>query len=187
MILYKNQDSQILKNFTEKELFCKSPDCPESHNFDNRLLIIQDIRDYYTKKGYDIKIHISSSFRTSLGNLLCGGAKNSMHLIGKALDFQIVGKDAAKVKSDYINQIKEKKYLFEKLRKGGISGMGIYPTFFHIDCRDESDNTAFNSSDKYGKYSFWNNFENSSDMEITRSGRPLLFVLLIIIILRIVL
>jgi uncharacterized protein YcbK (DUF882 family) len=142
MILYKNQDSQILKNFTEKELFCKSPDCPESHNFDNRLLIIQDIRDYYTKKGYDIKIHISSSFRTSLGNLLCGGAKNSMHLIGKALDFQIVGKDAAKVKSDYINQIKEKKYLFEKLRKGGISGMGIYPTFFHIDCRDESDNTA---------------------------------------------
>lgn len=65
-------------------------------------------------------IILTSGYRTEHTNRITeGAAQNSMHLYGKAADVQMPGIP--------IN------YLARLLRINGGSGIGIYPTFVHVD------------------------------------------------------
>lgn len=70
-------------------------------------------------------VNVVSGYRCHTHNTKVGGAKNSQHMHGRAADIMVDGmspKDVAVTASTYVPQ----------LRNGGI---GVYPTFTHIDVR----------------------------------------------------
>ncbi len=128
MILYKNSNRQITKNFTEKELFSKSPDAPDSHDLSDRAINgIQIIRDYF-----GVPVYVTSTYRTEQHNKSIGGASNSQHLKSTAIDGTF--KDDA-IMAKYHAEIESQGPLYQKLIAAGILGFGLYDNFFHIDSR----------------------------------------------------
>ena len=80
--------------------------------------ILQAIRNHYGKA-----VHINSAYRTPAYNKKVGGATYSQHLYGTAADIRINGvkpKDLAA----YIETLMP-----------NYGGIGIYPTFVHVDIR----------------------------------------------------
>lgn len=76
---------------------------------------------------WDSPIIINSAYRTESYNKFVGGAVNSQHLLGKALDLQPPA-DITVV--DFYNTLKS------QYKKLGIKGLGRYKTFCHVDIRD---------------------------------------------------
>ena len=82
------------------------------------VVILQKIRDHYGKA-----VNINSAYRTPTYNKKVGGATYSQHLYGTAADIRINGvkpKDLAA----YIETLMP-----------NYGGIGIYPTFVHVDIR----------------------------------------------------
>lgn len=72
------------------------------------------------QQGYSIKdVKITSFWRNYVP---VGGSKNSLHLVGKAIDFKV--KNGQKF-ADYVLKNKEK--------FGYIGGLGVYDTHIHLD------------------------------------------------------
>lgn len=69
----------------------------------------------------NVPIHITSGYRSPKQNKLCGGAKLSQHLVGKAADIWCDGITPEKIaeKASHI-----------------FGGIGIYKTFTHVDTRN---------------------------------------------------
>lgn len=84
------------------------------------LSIMARAQRWLRLNGYDEPIIVTSGYRTVATNAMLEGASlNSMHLYGKAVDI--------KLKSLSPNHVGE---IF---RAFGARGVGIYPTFTHID------------------------------------------------------
>ena len=75
---------------------------------------------------------ITSAYRSPEYNARVGGASNSMHKQGKAIDVVQTGK------SD-----DQRKKFIEAALSMGIHGFGVYSTFTHIDIRDPNDKAAW--------------------------------------------
>jgi len=99
------------------------------------------IRDF-TKEP----VVINSSYRTTLCNKKSGGAPNSYHLLGKALDLNC-GSSLSLVTADIIS----KGPLYRSLRQCGLNGFGIASSFLHIDTRP----IGAMADPDYGSYSLW--------------------------------
>ena len=70
---------------------------------------------------------VTSGYRCPKHNALMGGAKNSLHVQGKAADVQIPGLT--------VKEMYELACQVEGFKKGGL---GVYPEgFIHVDVRDE--------------------------------------------------
>lgn len=107
---------QLTKNFNLQEFQDKSTG---EVKVDTELVIkIQALR---SKVGKPIKIN--SGYRTEEHNQEVGGVVNSQHRLGKAADIVVSGYSPEKIAS-----------LAEEV---GFRGIGIYPTFTHIDTRDQ--------------------------------------------------
>lgn len=87
------------------------------------VVMFERIRHYFGSKP----ININSAFRTISYNKSVGGATNSQHIHGKALDLQ--PPSGVSVKSFYLE-------LFNNASWLGIRGLGKYKTFCHVDIRD---------------------------------------------------
>jgi uncharacterized protein YcbK (DUF882 family) len=83
---------------------------------------LQVLRDYLGKP-----IKINSGYRSPAHNAKVKGAKNSMHVKGKAADIVVQGYTPTQLAAVIFKLIEEK-----KIRQGGV---GIYPTFVHYDIR----------------------------------------------------
>ena len=70
------------------------------------------------------KLRVNSAFRSASYNSGVGGAKNSMHTHGRALDVSYSGIGTSKA---------EKIRFAQMAAKNGFVGFGLYPTFMHID------------------------------------------------------
>ena len=106
---------QISKNFKLKEFQCK--DGSQLVKIDSQLLHkLQALRDEIGRP-----VIINSGYRTESHNKAVGGAKNSYHMQGKAVDIKING-----LKPEEIAKIAE---------KIGFTGIGIYKNFTHLDIR----------------------------------------------------
>ena len=106
---------QLTKNFRLQEFLTKNKkDTTTKIN----LKIILELQNLRTIFGSPIGI--SSSYRSPSYNKSVGGAKNSQHLYGNALDTYPINKD---IKGWLSCVVKNKK-------QGGV---GHYPTFVHID------------------------------------------------------
>jgi uncharacterized protein YcbK (DUF882 family) len=86
------------------------------------LTKLQTIRDII-----DIPLVVNSGFRCKKHNQeLPNSSPNSQHLLGKAVDISASNLTA-----------KQKYKLMWLAQRVGMKGIGIYPTFFHFDTRDD--------------------------------------------------
>lgn len=150
MLVTRNDQTNITPNFKVSEFYSTSPDAPKSHFIDDRLpQILEAIRTFY-----GVPVRITSSFRTqrhqhflTLNN---GGAKNSYHCKGLAIDFEFA-KNESTYMNMFSNEVRKRGQLWQKLRSLGLSGIGLYGGFIHIDVRPE----AGNQKDHFGTFAFW--------------------------------
>jgi len=141
--LSRGSKKRINPVFCVSEFFCKCPDFMDfCHPFDDILFKAAMLIRYFTKEP----VTINSSYRTPLCNKKCGGAPDSYHLLGKALDLNC-GAALEAVTADIVS----KGPLYHSLRQCGINGFGISPEFLHIDTR-----ACGSAPDpEFGSYSLW--------------------------------
>lgn len=146
-MLIRNSNEKISKNFRMAEFYSTSSDAPEEHYFDDRIpVILQEIRDYFL-----CPVRVTSTFRTQAHQIQISGKKTSAHCLGIACDFTMRSKEL----SEFIYSIRTRGYWYESLREAGISGIGLYDSFVHIDTRTQENYPYFNATDQWGKVSLW--------------------------------
>ena len=134
-MLVSNVNTPVTPNFTQAELYSKSPDAPSVHFLDDRAIeALQYIRELSNSP-----IRVTSTYRTPEFNPLIGGSSRSQHLAGKAIDFQWYSDNDAELKRLKGEFLKEGSLLRENLFQMGVRGFGFYETFVHLDVRDSQD------------------------------------------------
>jgi len=110
--------------FTEQELACKGTDeCDMHSEFMEKLIAVRE--------DYNEPMIITSGYRHLAYNDTIGGAKNSPHLYGRAVDVKVVGGDALE--------------LIGAALRHGMTGIGVKQRgdhdrrFIHIDDMPQSD------------------------------------------------
>ena len=110
--------------FTEEELKCKGTDeCLMDEEFMARLVAL--------RKEFNEPMVISSGYRHESYNQVIGGARNSPHLYGKAVDVLVSGRTAYR--------------LMKMAMQHGFTGIGISQRgphdgrFLHIDTMESSE------------------------------------------------
>lgn len=116
----KDSNTKLSNNFRVREFACCDGSDPVF--IDPALVeILQKVRDHFGKAVY-----INSGYRTvSYNKKLDGSATKSQHLYGMAADISIKGIAPAEVH----------KFVCTLLPNSG--GIGLYPSFVHIDTRTE--------------------------------------------------
>lgn len=113
----KDGNKKVSENFRVREFACTDGSDPLF--IDTELVaVLQKVRTHFGKS-----VTITSAYRTPTKNKACGGSPYSQHLYGRAADVKISGVSPKKVAAYAETLLKN---------KGGI---GIYPTFTHIDVR----------------------------------------------------
>ena len=116
---------KLTKNFYLKEFASKDgaeTPCEMQVNLKEVAINLQILRDYF-----GLPITINSGYRSPAHNRSVGGASKSQHLLGKAADIQISGKNSIEIKNTIEALIRE-----GKMKNGGLSA---YPNFVHYDVR----------------------------------------------------
>jgi hypothetical protein len=141
--IHRGSSKLLTPHFRESEFFCKSVDFKkEYHLLDQSLIMAAEI----IREFVDTPVLILSSFRTFEGNKVCGGAPDSFHLKGMALDLR------CPLKQDLINtNIIHCGFLYHSLRSAGINGFGISERFLHIDTRS----FGYTPDAEFGSYALW--------------------------------
>ncbi len=135
--LFKRTDSQIEKrkkmanlagkispHFYLSEVACRDrnrtlPTGAALASAERAAELMERIRQFFG----NLPITVNSWYRTEIYNKQVGGAKNSQHVLGRAVDFTVQGVKPAEVQKRLAAVVKEL----------GIGGLGCYPTFTHID------------------------------------------------------
>jgi len=81
--------------------------------------LMERIRQFFG----NLPITVNSWYRTPEYNKQVGGAKNSQHVLGRAVDFTVEGIKPAEVQ----------KCLSAVVKELGIGGLGCYDRFTHVD------------------------------------------------------
>jgi uncharacterized protein YcbK (DUF882 family) len=109
---------KIVRDFTEEELCC--PCCKRCDISPVLLTKLQTLRDEMWHS-----LPINSGFRCESHNKKIGGSPTSKHLIGKAIDISTAGLNGS-----------QKHRIMKIAGTLGFRGIGVYPTFFHLDIRE---------------------------------------------------
>jgi zinc D-Ala-D-Ala carboxypeptidase len=110
--------------FTEQELRCQGTlECKMNQVFMDKLIKV--------RKKFNTPMVVTSGYRHPAHNMVIGGAKNSPHTYGRAVDIHVVGKDAYRLI----------KIAMDMGMKGiGVSQRGPYEKrFIHLDDMEHSD------------------------------------------------
>ena len=111
---------KLSEHFDDSEFACHHCHCLPHGGMDGELVqLLEAIREL----SGSMPMTIMSGYRCPVHNKAVGGAKSSQHMLGTAADIRIPGLSPKQVAG-----------FAEKLipNKGGI---GIYPTFTHVDVR----------------------------------------------------
>ena len=115
----KDGNTALTKNFKVREFACK--DGSDVIFISHELVeILQKIRDHFGKP-----VNINSAYRTVTYNKKVDGAAYSQHLYGAAADIQVKGISPVEVAA------------FAETLLPHSGGIGIYPTFVHVDVREK--------------------------------------------------
>ncbi len=141
--IHRGSDKLLSPHFKEYEFFSRCPDYKKNEHPLAQPLIraAEIIREFMNEPVY-----ITSTWRTAECNKISGGAPDSYHLSGKAVD--LVCPLKMKILNDAVAQ---RGYLYHLLRVAGINGFGLNDRFLHIDCRSY----GYISDKDYGSYTLW--------------------------------
>ena len=114
----KDGNKKLSTNFRVKEFACSDGSDP-IFVAPELVKVLQSIRTHFGKA-----VTITSAYRTPTRNKAVGGTTYSQHQYGTAADIKVKG-IAPKTVAQYAEKL---------LPKSG--GIGIYPTFCHIDIRE---------------------------------------------------
>lgn len=109
-----------------KELACKDGTPYPFEWRDNRAIQLAEIFEMIRSSFGSRPIKILSAYRTPSHNKKVGGARNSQHLHGRALDLK---------PPDDVSIQDLHRFIIDKARSTMIRGIGKYKTFIHIDIR----------------------------------------------------
>lgn len=127
-----------------KELECRDgTPYPSEFIEDGRVYRLAHVYETIRKILGNLPITIHSGYRTETWNKHVGGAINSQHLHGLALDIEHVKVSPA---SMYRQLLRHSVPL-------GLGGLGLYRTFIHIDIRDTPQLVAWSQYNVEGKTS----------------------------------
>lgn len=116
----KDGNLKLSENFSVKEFACK--DGSDTIKIDLDLIpLIQRFRNYV-----ETGVYFNSAYRTPSYNKKVGGATNSYHVKGQALDIPFLNS------YKYLTSREKMCAFFNTL---GVKGIIIYPTFIHVDTR----------------------------------------------------
>lgn len=121
-----------IKHFTPKEIL-NGRDVPDDllDNIIPTVKVLDVLREWYGKP-----IYINSTYRDKDYNKAVGGKPKSLHLEFNAIDFSIKNHNDLQKLYDKLNEWDGTDNLFEMLpKKRGNFGIGLYPTFIHLDTR----------------------------------------------------
>lgn len=107
----------LSRNFDRSEFKCRC-ECGRDTVDVELVKVLEEVRVRFARP-----IHISSGYRCHIHNAAIGGSKGSQHLYGRAADFSIEG----------VSPIDIAKFIDSKY--GNKYGLGIYPSWVHIDTR----------------------------------------------------
>ena len=114
----RDGNKKLSTNFRVKEFACSDGSDP-IFVAPELVKVLQSIRTHFGKA-----VTITSAYRTPTRNKAVGGTTYSQHQYGTAADIKVKG-IAPKTVAQYAEKL---------LPKSG--GIGIYPTFCHIDIRE---------------------------------------------------
>lgn len=102
------------ENFTPKEIACRGT---------GKLLVNEDALDKLQALRDKVgkPFHVNSGYRSPEHNSAVGGAPNSKHMEGIAFDISLSNLD--------------RQILYQEAMAHGFNGIGQYPSFMHIDTR----------------------------------------------------
>lgn len=122
----ETNDFQLSPNFNLKEFRCKHCGAVKLHP--KLLKLVQELRDIL-----GVPLWFTSAYRCEIHNKAVGGAKNSQHLHGRAVDIPV-----------YITGLTYWQ-LFDLVKWLGFTGIGVNPAkgYIHVDVR-EGDQVIFN-------------------------------------------
>lgn len=102
------------ENFTPKEIACRGT---------GKLLVNEDALDKLQALRDKVgkPFHVNSGYRSPEHNSAVGGAPNSKHMEGIAFDISLSNLD--------------RQILYQEAMTHGFNGIGQYPSFMHIDTR----------------------------------------------------
>ncbi len=109
--------AQVISHFRAHELACKSG----AQSFMSEILLE---RLHALREEWDRAMVIVSAYRSPAHNKAVGGAKRSYHMLGMAVDVSMRGIRA-----------RQRERFIALAEKHGFTGIGVYPTFTHIDVR----------------------------------------------------
>jgi hypothetical protein len=119
-------------HLTWQELACKDgTPYPKEFIKDGRVFKLAMMFEQIRRMCGNFPLHINSAYRTPKWNRKVGGARNSQHLQGLALDIEppenlTVAEFYDLIHSNYLEL--------------GVTGLGYYKTFVHCDCRTTPNN-----------------------------------------------
>lgn len=114
-------------HLTWKELSCKDGTAyPEKFVKDGRVFKLAQMFESIRLLAGEYPITIDSAYRTPAHNRKIGGARNSQHVEGRALDLR-------PPKTWNVNSFYE--LIRRNAKNLGIHGLGKYKTFVHVDIR----------------------------------------------------
>jgi uncharacterized protein YcbK (DUF882 family) len=115
----------LTANFSKAEWTCHdgTPVPPECA--DNVLKCARNLQVLRDELG--LPVHVISGYRSPAYNKKIGGADHSFHMTGHAADIQVPGMTPKQVHAKVLELI-----VAGKMHNGGV---GVYPTFVHVDVR----------------------------------------------------
>ena len=121
-------DRWVTTLLRDRDLYCKTPLFQGEHYFDDNLvLILHEMAERYGE------VVVTSSYRTAAANLAAGGAANSQHLYGKAVDVRPVSKfEFERMMADLVQGGSFYQFCWAR----GMRGLGLYRNWVHIDVRE---------------------------------------------------
>lgn len=113
----KDGTKYVSKNFRVKEFACQDGSDPIFIS-PELVDVLQKIRDHFGKP-----VVVNSAYRTAKHNKAVKGASYSQHLYGTAADIKVTGVKPSAV------------YAYAETLLPNTGGLGLYPTFTHVDVR----------------------------------------------------